>query len=458
MPSRTILLAVAAATASSLVAQTWTNVSPAAAPTIRRAGAMAFDSVGNRLIAYGGNAPSPGTILDETWSYNGFWTLLTPTQPAPGRWGHQLVRDTVRNRLVTFGGRSPTVSGLANDTWIWTGSTWSALVTPASPTRRFHYGMCYDSARDRVVLFGGRSIFASVGDTWEFDGTTWTERPFTNAPSKREEMVMAFDASRRQTVLFGGIDGDTNTLLGDTWEYDGTAWQPIAPASSPTPRYRCAYAYDTTRQRLVVYGGYDGVQIRTQTFEYTGETWESITVGAGSTNATEMYAGFDPVRNRFVTFGGVGALFSNQTHEYQGVGTAQFAQFGQGCPTSAGVATISAVTPPRLGTTFTMEFANLPLASSFLFTAQGFSATTWNSNALPFNLSAVGLSGCLLDVSADVLLGLGVTGGTATFGFTIPNTPSLTNLAYYVQAYVPDAGAPNDQGGLSRAGRALFGS
>ena len=432
-------------------------------PTMRRAGAMAFDGVSNRLILYGGTYTSPGQILAETWSFHYVgtvptWTQLASTTGAPGRWGHQLVRDTLRNRLVTFGGRSPNVSGLANDTWIWNGTAWSALTTPTAPTRRFRYGMCYDSRRDRVVLFGGRTTFATVGDTWEFDGTTWTQQTLSTSPPEREEMVMAFDQSLGQTVVFGGIDSDSFTLLGDTWEYDGTNWRESSPAASPTPRYRSAYCYDSTRQRIVMYGGYDGVQIQTQTFEYTGEAWNPVTVGAGSPYATEMYAGFDPVRNRFVTFGGVGALFNNDTWEYLGLGTAAWNQFGQGCPTSAGIGTISAVTLPRLGTQFTMELGNLPLTSSFVFTAQGFSSTTWNNNPLPFDLTSLGVTGCFLEVAADALLGVVASGGTAQFGFAIPNLPSLLNVAYFAQAFVPDPAAANGFGGMTRPGRGLIGN
>ena len=35
--------------------------------------------------------------------------------------------------------------------------------------------MAYDSQRGRIVLFGGsNSITGALGDTWEWDGATWT--------------------------------------------------------------------------------------------------------------------------------------------------------------------------------------------------------------------------------------------------------------------------------------------
>ncbi len=410
------------------------------------------------MLLHGGLYASPSQLLDDTWAYNGTWTQLSPTTNMPGRWGHQLVRDTVRNRLVTFGGRSPTITTLGRDTYTWSNNSWVAVPTVDAPSARYLYGMCYDKRRDRVVLFGGRTSTTEQNDTWEFDGTNWQQASPAVSPPAREEMVMAFDAGRGTAVVFGGLDHATDTLLGDTWEYDGTNWLLAAPTNSPSPRYRCASAYDSTRQRLVVYGGYDGEDIPTETLEYSGSNWATIAVGAGSLDATEMYAGFDPVRNRFVTFGGVGTVFSADTWDYQGANTAVFGTFGTGCPTISGLPSLEATTLPVLGQQFDLALGNLPITAGFVMLAQGFSNTSWNSNPLPYDLSGLGVTGCALEVSPDALFGVVAGSGNAMFGFAVPNSPSLVNLAYYVQAFVPDSAAPNGIGGMSRGGRAVFGS
>lgn len=63
---------------------------------------------------------------------------------------------------------------------------------------------------------------------------------------------MAFDSARNRTVLFGGM-GSTGELS-DTWEWNGTAWSPI---STPMPPARAFHglAYDSARQRTVLFGG-----------------------------------------------------------------------------------------------------------------------------------------------------------------------------------------------------------
>src|SRR5262245_44053785 len=111
--ARSLTLAILAATCADVVpAQNWTQATPAASPSIRRSGAMAFDPTApGRVILYGGTTPGPGTILGETWAFTSTWTLLTPATTAGPRWGHRMVTDTQNNRLLSFGGRSPLISG-----------------------------------------------------------------------------------------------------------------------------------------------------------------------------------------------------------------------------------------------------------------------------------------------------------------------------------------------------------
>lgn len=431
-------------------------MTPTTSPSFRRAGAMAFDGTGNRLILYGGLAPSPAQILGETWAYNGQWTLLTPAGGSLPRWGHRLVRDTTLNRLITFGGRSPTINGLANDTYAWTGSAWTLVPTPTAPAARFRYGMAYDSRRNRVVLFGGRGLTTVLNDTWEFDGVAWLQRTPTSSPPPREDMVMAYDAGLARTVLFGGYDPDTDTLRGDTWEWNGTNWLLRTPDMPPSARFRASAAFDSVRQRIVMYGGFDGTNFTTETWEYVGGTWTLVGAG-GSTDCTEMYAGYDSQRRRFTTFGGVGTAFSSQTWEFTGANTGALGSFGAGCATSVGIAVPTTMAVPRINTTYTIDWVNLPLTAPAVIVAHGVSNVTFGAIPLPFELSILDLAGCNLLVSADLVGVEPALGGMASTTLVIPNTTAFINTSIYSQILIPDAAAPNGVGGASVGARSLIG-
>ncbi|MFN7972697.1 MAG: kelch repeat-containing protein [Acidobacteriota bacterium] len=101
---------------------------------------------------------------------------------------------------------------------------------PAALLARAGHAMTYDSARKRVVLFGGFGA-SYMNDTWEHDGISWTlQAPGPPGLTPRDCPVMAFDAARAKVILFGGDDSIVE--YNDTWEYDAAGWTP-GPAAPP---------------------------------------------------------------------------------------------------------------------------------------------------------------------------------------------------------------------------------
>ncbi|MHA7630515.1 hypothetical protein [Corallococcus sp. M7] len=48
-------------------------------------------------------------------------------------------------------------SVLLNDTWEWDGTNWEQKAPAAAPSARMRHGLAYDSAGQRIVLFGGQN-------------------------------------------------------------------------------------------------------------------------------------------------------------------------------------------------------------------------------------------------------------------------------------------------------------
>ena len=123
-------------------------------------------------------------------------------------------------------------------------------VAPVSPQGRDGLRLAYDSARARVVLFGGRDGGgAALADTSEWNGQSWSV-VLGPAPPARSFHAMAYDVARGRTVLFGGLSA-TSTNLGDTWVWNGAVWAQLAPATSPPVRALAAMAYDSARARKI---------------------------------------------------------------------------------------------------------------------------------------------------------------------------------------------------------------
>jgi uncharacterized protein (TIGR03437 family) len=156
-----------------------------------------------------------------------------------------------------------TDAGRFDDTWAFDLKTnsWSNL-SPSSnrPLRRCLHHAVYDSADNRMYLYGGcSSPFGPcpLGDLWAFDlnRNQWTELTPAASPPAREHYGMAFDFARGRLVVFGGAGPG---LLNDTWEYDpgSSKWQQTAIAGDlPAARQRHETAYISDRGALAFFGG-----------------------------------------------------------------------------------------------------------------------------------------------------------------------------------------------------------
>ena len=77
------------------------------------------------------------------------------------------------------------------------------------------------------MLFGGATTKNdALGDTWNWDGTTREQLAPANSPSKRNRVVTAYDPATSQLILYGGWAD--KAFLGDTWNYSAV------PAVAPT--------------------------------------------------------------------------------------------------------------------------------------------------------------------------------------------------------------------------------
>ncbi len=251
-------------------------------PGTRRGHSLVLDPVRGRHILFGGS-PGDGTVLGDTWSWDGTaWTLLDPPVSPAARWRHAAAWDAVRQRLVLFGGATET--GATAETWEFDGTTWAQRQPATAPPARWQHGLAWDERRQRVVLFGGASVSGQqLGDTWEYDGTSWTRAVPPASPSARDALALGWDGVSQKILLFGGWSG---SALADTWTWDGSAWTQLAPAASPGARSSAAMAWDPARQRLVLYGGVDLSTFLSDTWEWDGSTWQP---GTGPTSPRVRY-------------------------------------------------------------------------------------------------------------------------------------------------------------------------
>ncbi len=298
-------------------ALTWTEITPSGAlPMARDEHSAIEDPINGRMVIFGGSAASP-SLLADAWalSLSGTpaWTELTIIPPAP-RESHCLIPDLARDRMVVFGGYDGT--SYLNDVWalsLGSAAAWTPLVpggTPPGP--RKGGGAILDGARNRMLLFGGYDGSSYLNDVWALALTgapAWTQLAASGtAPSIRSFASAIDDSVRDRLIVFGGYNGSS---MNDTWalSLSGTpTWSELTPSGTPpTPRYGHSAIYDPLRDRIVVFGGTDGTRFNdVWALSLAGTpAWTQLTPSGTSPSPRSFpQAIYDPVRDRMLVFGG----------------------------------------------------------------------------------------------------------------------------------------------------------
>lgn len=212
-----------------------------------------------------------------------------------------IVHDSARGRIVLFGGRGRNGGpiGEHGDTWEWDGTTWTQ-VGPGSLARMGH-AMAFDRLRNRTVVFGGQDYTGPLpGVAVEWDGTAWQWSSATGpGPGFRFGTAMCYDGTRRKVVLFGGVQ---LTAMDDTWTYDGSTWQQLA-GTGPPARANHALAFDEARGVVVLFGG-GSAGARDDTWELTGTGWRAVAPAVRPPARYGHALAYDSRRGRTVLLGG----------------------------------------------------------------------------------------------------------------------------------------------------------
>jgi hypothetical protein len=442
----------------------WIQRTPSHSPPTAYAPRMVFDEARGRMVLHG-----PGT-----WLWDGEDWVEARTSRRPPSVG-LLAYDSGRAEVVWVGAGPAGI-----ETWIWDGVDWSRRKPATSPTAAD--AIAYDAARRRVVAVGGMD----PSRTWLWDGVDW-EVCEAEGPSARPGDAMAYDARRERTVWTG------QSIL--PWEWDGSRWQTATWNSGSWLgiRSRHGMTYDPVRRVVVVAGG--GMDFTTYPFRMGFAdlwAWDGTTLRCYQPRSAPPGAGlgvdlpwtacaFDPLRARMVLF------VAGQTwelnfiyHEWNGITThhldiyhfhAQAPQpinpilrqaahynIGDGCPGSAGTPSITSPAGglPWIGEDFELELRDIPRGNTCVMWL-GTSATYWQGHPLPLDLAVIGMPGCFLHASADIIVPLFNWTGTVRVRFRLPYDISMSGVIFYDQALVLDPGANAFGATVSSACRGLIG-
>lgn len=293
----------------------WTAVAAANPPSPRAFAGMAYDARNARTVLFGG-AESISTnvpTLDDTWAFDGqqWQQIAVPTPPLADRLP-SLCFDYVRSEIVMIDGLP--ADPVAAEPMSFDGVRWQALGVAPHPGRRSQANVVAAPGGDGMI------VLEESGSAWHFDGHAFT-RLSTPAPNHRLRASTA--AAPGMAYVFGGFDLATSSYLGDLWIDSGAGFAPV-PATGPSPRTGAALAYDEARARLVLFGGSDFNGLMGDTWTFDGIAWQQVVVPTSPQPRSGGHMVYDPMRGVIVMAGGTGL---GDTWEWNG---AQWSQVGSG--------------------------------------------------------------------------------------------------------------------------------
>ncbi|MCE7736149.1 MAG: hypothetical protein GPJ54_14805, partial [Candidatus Heimdallarchaeota archaeon] len=299
----------------------WVERSPAPNPGARQHHAMAYDSINDKLILFGGNNGTSTDRFADTWAYDyktNTWEEMKPSISPVSMYGHAMVYEPELQKVVMFGGYDG--SSLLNDIWVYDYLTnvWEKQVPEVSPLPRRYHSMIYDTSRKKIVLIGGTT---GAFETWEMDSSNynWTNlSPITPQPALYA-FAASYDQANDKIIIFGG---QTSSVVnnGETYAYDyfSNEWTLLAPLDDPSDRrfYGRPMGYDLITQKSIFFGGYNGsLSNETWAFDYSATTWELSELSYTPSPRWLHTMVFNTQAGKFIMFGGSDGSRSGQTFE-----------------------------------------------------------------------------------------------------------------------------------------------
>jgi hypothetical protein len=305
-----MLLAMLLATVSAFAGGTpaWIKMNPPTSPPALTSITMTYDPVGKKVVSFGG---WDGTSYsNDTWLFDGTtWRLAVTTNAPPVRAAAAITFDQPSGKLIMFGGFNGTQ--YLGDTWIWDGTseTWSQADPTHVPTAVTLPMMFMDPVNGRAEMFGGFDGQFYQDITWQWSGSDWSQLNPATSPTARGAAVAANDLVHNTVVLWAGL-ADVNPI--NTWTWDGTNWTLQSPAALPPWTYYSSAAFDPGLNAVVVFGGGN---MGNTTWAWTGSNWRVVPTAYAPHARLSLGMAYDSDSNQLLIFGGENSVLLNDTYK-----------------------------------------------------------------------------------------------------------------------------------------------
>ena len=162
-------------------------------------------------------------------------------------------------------------------TWLWSNHQWTQAHAPVTPPARTGAAVAWNPGLHAVLLFGGQADGGQtlLRDTWAWNGSTWREVGRGRlAPPASLMSSMAYDVDLHEMVL---VASDIHFRAPiQLWTYDGLAWRQRSVSGGPTSPVAAIGFDPRTRTMVAIAGDCSGFECRSQTWSWDGDAWRQL--------------------------------------------------------------------------------------------------------------------------------------------------------------------------------------
>lgn len=290
-----------------------------------------FDSASSNMYIFGDAKLTDENIYRVNLAVADKNMMVIASSDTVKRFGHSAVYDPNSNRIIVFGGNTGTNYNdkVSNTVYSFDTVTDTWAVLPATgtdiPVARSAHSAVYDPQFKRMIIYGGwNKDQIMLSDTYTLDLSTtparWSKVSLAYEPSARRQATAVFDSARNRMVIFGGLKSN-NEPTDEIWclnlsvlDLTGLRWTQIFPVptiSEGLARTAHVLVYNPDTDQLLVYGGWAPLTLTeafydtTYAFDFNSLTWSLVAPGPDIPQARRNASGiYDPIRRKMVIFGG----------------------------------------------------------------------------------------------------------------------------------------------------------
>ncbi len=198
-------------------------------------------------------------------------------------------------------------------------------------------------------------------------------RPLVSAhmPSGRFSAGLAYDTQRQRAVLFGGqVKNEEGRIYNsaETWEWDGQDWALMA-TGGPSGRAFAAMGYDPQRKVVVLYGGQNDSGLLSDVWEWDGHTWRRMCPNCNPAARWGARFVYDEQAKQLVLYGGLGEKGAWYAESWSWNGSS----WGYNEITSSAPATINPAIAYETGQQRALVYVDDPLGGTWTWQNRAFS-------------------------------------------------------------------------------------